>query len=331
MTCSHCGSANPPGKKFCGECGASLGERAAPVIARAPAAPPELAPAVATTSRPPPAALAPAPPRPRHRLAAVDWLLLGTLLPVCVFGFVMTVVHGVRGDFVLAPFLASSALDEQSYPLVKLLLSSPSAEASPLAVEDGLLRLDGSDLRGVSNAGFRLRWSRSAQAGARSLLLTIERGSVRSDVRVLLVPGSLRLPGTPWWAPLPFIVAIVGTALLLLVRGAHGHLARRYYMASLLAAVCATPYFYVPTAPRADLIRLVLVLPLAFGLLLWNLNQFLPGLRLWDRGQRALAWALALLVSVSFAATSRRARGPCTPCRCDQSRKHGVSKSRKGR
>ncbi len=46
----------------------------------------------------------------------------------------------------------------------------------------------------------------------------------------------------------------------------------------------------------------MLVLPLAFGLFLWSLNEFLPGLRLWGRGQRALAWALALLLSASFAA-----------------------------
>jgi class 3 adenylate cyclase len=39
--CPTCGSANPAGKKFCGECGASLSEPAAPT----PAAPPDLAPA----------------------------------------------------------------------------------------------------------------------------------------------------------------------------------------------------------------------------------------------------------------------------------------------
>ena len=87
------------------------------------------------------------------------------------------------------------------------------------------------------------------------------------------------------------------------MRAAHWHLARRYYVASLLLAFCHTPYFSVPTAPRADIISHVLVLPLAFGLLLWNLNEFLPGLRLWGPGQRAVAWALALLLSASFAAT----------------------------
>jgi class 3 adenylate cyclase len=153
----------------------------------------------------------------------------------------------------------------------------------------------------VSNAGFLLRLSRAAQAGARSLLLTIERGSVRSDVRVFLVPG-YSPPGFTWWAPLPLIVGIVGTALLLLVRAAHWHLARRNYVMSLLVAFCHTPYFSVPTAPRAEIIIHVLVQPLACGLLLWTLNEFLPGVRLWGPGQRAVAWALALLLSASTAA-----------------------------
>lgn len=68
------------------------------------------------------------------------------------------------------------------------------------------------------------------------------------------------MPGSPWWAPIPFIV---GSALLLLVRAAHWHLARRYYVASLLWAFFNTPYFSVLTVPWAELISYVLVLPLA--------------------------------------------------------------------
>jgi hypothetical protein len=236
-----------------------------------------------------------------RRLAAIDWLLLGISLPILLFGLVMSVVHGVRGDFVVPTFWATSAADKQSYPLVGRIWSRPSGEASPLAVGDRLVRLEESDLRGVSNAGFMLRWSQAAQAGARSLLLTIDRGGVRSDVRVLLVPGYGPV-GITWWAPLPFIAGSVVTALLLLVRGAHWHLARRYYVASVLLVLSIGPYFAVPTAPRAELITDVLVLPLACGLFLWNLNEFLPRLRLWGPGQRALASALALLLSVSFAA-----------------------------
>jgi len=236
-----------------------------------------------------------------RRLAAIDWLLLGSSLPILLIGLVGTVVHGVRGDFVIAPFFATSAADEQSYPVV--VLSSPSAEANPLAVGDRLLRLEGSDLRGVSAAGFLLRWAQMVQAGARSLRLTIERGSVRSDVRVLLVPGSnLFSVNPPWWTALPFIVGSVGTALILLVRAAHWHLARRNYVVSLLWAIFFMPYFIAPTSLSGEFIGDLLLLPLTNGLLLWNLNEFLPGLRLWGPGQRAVAWALGLLGSAAFVA-----------------------------
>jgi class 3 adenylate cyclase len=131
--------------------------------------------------------------------------------------------------------------------------------------------------------------------------LTVERGGVRFDVRVPRVPGYL-MPSLPWWATLPFIVVSVATAVLLLVRGAHWHLARRYFVASLLVALCSTPYFSKATAPRLDQIRLILILPLALGLSLWCLNESFPGLRLWGRGQRAVAVGLALVQSASFAA-----------------------------
>src|SRR5262249_4937452 len=38
---------------------------------------------------------------PMKRLAAVDWLLLGTTLPIIFIALVVSVVHGVRGDFVV--------------------------------------------------------------------------------------------------------------------------------------------------------------------------------------------------------------------------------------
>jgi hypothetical protein len=96
---------------------------------------------------------------------------------------------------------------------------------------------------------------------------------------------------------------MVGIALLLLMRAAHWHLARRGYVVCLLFAFCTTPYFRAPTAPLTDLIiNHLLVLPLGFGLSFWNLNESLPGVRLWGRGYRVVTWALALLLSASFAA-----------------------------
>src|SRR5262249_3051675 len=188
-----------------------------------------------------------------RRLAAVDWLLLGTSLPVVLIALVVSVVHGVRGDFVVAPFWAASAADRQSYPVVAQSWSSAGGQASPLEVGDRLLRLDSSDLRGMSQFGLIQRWSQAAQAGARSLRLTIERDSVRSDVDVALVPGQFFPPGeAPWWACFAVGVSLGGTALLLLLRAAHWHLARRNYVAMLLLASFTTPWLMAPVSPWGE-------------------------------------------------------------------------------
>jgi class 3 adenylate cyclase len=231
------------------------------------------------------------------RLAAVDWLLLGTLLPIALFGVVMSVVHGVRGDFVRTPFFVSLANDGHSYPTVVRVFSFPGDEPGSIAVGDRLVSFDGDDLAGVSVMGYILRRSRLAMT-ARSMLVTIERGGVRSDVRVPFVPGQ-RWPGAPWWVTLPFDISLVGTALLLLFRGRHWHLARRFYVSSLLFAITTTPYFGAPTAPWAEFAYNLLIAPLAWGLTAWTCFEFIPGLRLWGPRQRAVTGALVLLLSAA--------------------------------
>src|SRR5262245_38928915 len=82
-----------------------------------------------------------------RRLTGVDWLI-GTLLPICVYALVMTLVHGIRYGFLDVPFRVSSSLDAQSYPVVSLFFS----EDSGVAVGDRVLSLEGVDLRGASAA-----------------------------------------------------------------------------------------------------------------------------------------------------------------------------------
>src|SRR5262245_37218900 len=105
---------------------------------------------------------------PMRRFAPIDRLLLGATLPIIFIALVVSIVHGVRGDFVVPPFWAASAADPQSYPVVARSWSYPSGEECPLAVGDRLLRLDSNDLRGMSHFELIQRWSQAAQAGARS-------------------------------------------------------------------------------------------------------------------------------------------------------------------
>lgn len=229
-----------------------------------------------------------------RRLAAVDWLLIGTLLPISLFGVVMTVLYGVRHPSLGLPLVVSSAPSDESYPVVRSFNASPGFETDSLAVGDRLLRLKEIDLRGLSAAGFILRLPEVEWTTDRSLPLTIERDGVRAEVRVPL------LPFVPWWVPLPFVLSLAAIALLLLVRGAHWYLARRFYVASLLFAIFATPYFGNPfAAPRLMITLWVVVVPLAYGLTIWNALESPASalsLRPW---QRVVPLALTLLASAS--------------------------------
>jgi hypothetical protein len=238
-----------------------------------------------------------------RRLAAVDWLLIGTLLPICLASVVLSVVHGVRGDFRWVPLALSSAPDKQSHPIVRWVLPSWSAAGNAVAVGDRVLRLEGNDLRGLSVGGFVWRACATDQT-ARSRLFTVERVGVRYDVRVPLIPGWDGCLGCPWWGPLPLVLSLAGTALLVLVRAAHWHVARRLYVAFLLSAIAETPYFQlsVATAPALWFAVWQLFGPMIFGVTLWSAFEFTPGSRLSGFWQRALPWTPSLLASASAVA-----------------------------
>jgi hypothetical protein len=140
-----------------------------------------------------------------------------------------------------------------------------------------------------------------ARAGAPALNLTIERGGTPSEPAVSFAPGAL-FPSVPWWVPLPLVVALGVTGLLLLVRAPLWPLRRRVYAECILMALAFTPYFCVPIMPRVALALLVVGVPLIGGLVLWTACELVPAARLWGPWQRALTWSLAILLAASYAA-----------------------------
>ena len=236
-----------------------------------------------------------------RRLAAVDWVLLGTLLPLSLFGVAMSVVGGLRGDFLLPQFMVSSAADDGSYPTVFRVFARHGMPDVPVSVGDHVVELEGVDVRGMSALQYMLRWSAIARTRPSSMSMVIERGDVRAAIQAPLVPGFM-YPGVPWWAPLPFVASLIGTALLVLVRGRQRDLARRVFVVCLLVALADMPYFQVPTLPEAVVATTLAVLPIACGLVLWTLYDFIPGVRLWNARRRALAWTLSAMMSAGAAA-----------------------------
>lgn len=204
-----------------------------------------------------------------RRLAAADVLLLGTLLPLTLFGLAMSLIAGLRGDFVLPPFMVSSAVDERSYPTVsRIFVAVPDL---PVSVGDPVLELEGTDVRGMSLLAYMLHWSAAARTNRSSMAMVIEHGERRTAIHPVLVPGFM-LPGVPWWTPLPFVASLILTAVLLLVRAPHWHLRRRVYVACLLVALADMPYFQVPTFPGAFVVTALAGLPIACGLVLRTRN-----------------------------------------------------------
>jgi hypothetical protein len=222
-----------------------------------------------------------------RRLEPVDWLLIGTLLPICLYGIAMSARCGLRAPLLQLPFTVASAPSASAYPTVRRVLAPAAGETDGLAAGDHVVRLGHDDLHGLSAAAFIRRSAAAASSGP--LPFTIERQGTRFERVVKLVP----MP--PWWGTLPFVISLVAIALLLLVRAVRWHLARRFFVASLLVAMYATPYYVNPIlAPNAMMLMAVLVRPLAYGLTLWNALDFVPGTRLraWER---ALPWIVVLL------------------------------------
>lgn len=224
-----------------------------------------------------------------RRLAALDWLLIGTFIPILLFGVVMTVVDGVRYGFVLPPFRVSSAPDEQSYPVV----GNVWVPAVPVAAGDRVVSVEGVSLRGKTAGTSIMRWGEAARR-SRVVRFIIERGASQSEVQVPPAPNIV-----PWWAPLPFALSLAGVVLFLLVRAAHWHLARRFYVASMLFAFSALHYFLQPSANPWFMVTAVLVMPLAYGLTVWNAFDFVPAARPLRPWQIVLPWLLAVWASAA--------------------------------
>jgi class 3 adenylate cyclase len=220
--------------------------------------------------------------------------LLGTLLPLTLFGLAMSFIAGLRGDFVLPPFMVSSAADDRSYPTVsRVFVVTPGL---PVSVGDPVVELEGTDVRGMSLLQYMLRWSAAARTQRSSIAVVVEHGGVRAAIRPPLLPGFM-YPGVPWWTPLPFVASLIATALLVLVRAPHWHLRRRVYVACLLVALADMPYFQVPTAPKAFVVTALAGLPIACGLVLRTLYEFIPDVHLWNARRSALTWGLSAVLS----------------------------------
>jgi class 3 adenylate cyclase len=187
----------------------------------------------------------------------VDWLLLGTLLPI-FFAMLAGGIQAYRasGEHVL-PFRLSGAQGDDGYPLVHS-LRTPHAEIRP---GDRVLRIGEIDLRGLSQPRIRYR-TRALLAASVPLAVEGERSGVRFETEIEPAP----LPS--WWWPLPTWGAFVVVGSFLLAHAPHWHL-RRISFLSMMAWACFGVDYGAPTHPFQKVLANVVAVPSAFTLTLW--------------------------------------------------------------
>jgi class 3 adenylate cyclase len=222
-------------------------------------------------------------------LTGRDWVLIGVLLTAWVAVFGYNLVEAKRYGMERSELVVSSAASPDAHPV---LLASPQSDLRP---GDVLLALDGEDLSGRSAISV-LDAAEDARRAGRAAVLRIGRDAERLEVRVV----STRVVG--WWAFLPFAACVLGTALLILIRAPHWHLARRYFVACWFFAVLLS----LPTMGGAErsqyAIAGLILFPLGAGIGMWNAQDFLLSalpVPAWHRALIAITCALVIASMVN--------------------------------
>jgi class 3 adenylate cyclase len=213
-----------------------------------------------------------------RRSRAVDWWLLGTLLPLYLVlqaaGIQAQLASGAR----TLPFVHTGAQGTDGYPIM---LGSRAPDPR-IQRGDRVLRIGSLDLRGLSWADIRYR-TVPLQREGRPFEVELERGGVRFDL------SFEPLPNPRWWWTVPVWTSFALTGVFLLLRAPHWHLSRRIFAAYLLLG-CWGATWASPVHPVFVFAGLVVANPLQIALFLWAIFEWTrPGPWL-----RAIPWAIGI-------------------------------------
>ncbi len=201
-----------------------------------------------------------------NRLSARDWawiaVLMGAWGGVLAFG----IADGLRTGHARFRVIVASASAHDAYPVVAVVW--PELRATPaLQPGDSLRALAATDLAGWSAHAFNLRAAELAHERG-SAPLQVERAGQTFESALETTPNPV------WFVHLLFPVALIGIALLLLVRARQWHLAWRYFVACwfFAALIPAGPTFFPPTSSLEAAVRWLL--PFGAVLTVWNAQDF---------------------------------------------------------
>jgi class 3 adenylate cyclase len=186
----------------------------------------------------------------------VDWLLLGTLLPLYGVMQLSAIEAQLEARGRTLPLRLTVAQGAEGYPLVLSLRGS----APGVRVGDTVLRMGSLDLRGLSRATVEYRTRPLLRAG-RPFEVELEHDGSRRVVQ--LEPA----PYPSWWWTIPVWFSYVLTGAFLLWRAPHWRLARPFFLA-MVAWGCFGSSYYLPVAPL-QVFGFVVAMGLAVGFSLW--------------------------------------------------------------
>jgi class 3 adenylate cyclase len=228
-----------------------------------------------------------------RRLKLVDWILIGTLLPVWLLCLSLHLYAGFLNAGARLPFDVASAPAGDHPRIDRLWLGVP--ELDGLSPGDRILRLGEEDLRGMSAVELRARALSRARTG-RGLPFVFEH-----DGRPLEQVVHTRGFPSSWWTGAPFAAALGLIGLLLLLRAPDWPLRRRFFAASMLMATLAIPFDSLGGWATAawTIGSLAIAVPIGAGLTLWCAFDWTEGARPASRVQLGLACALTGLFAVA--------------------------------
>ena len=169
-------------------------------------------------------------------LESIDKALIALLVPLWLMSLVLHVKEISRTGFAEPPVYAASSSDSEGYPRVGGFRLERGRGGGTLRVNDVLIQVGETDLRGVGYFGFD---AISLDEAGLSLVtpLVFERDGVRQTV-----PFEMLSSGFAWYRVIP-IVSWVIVSTLILFRGAR-RLESRFLFAATLCVAIQTTQFY---------------------------------------------------------------------------------------
>jgi class 3 adenylate cyclase len=228
------------------------------------------------------------------RSRTVDWVLVATFVPFWLFMLGRQIEREVRGDGNPIGVFAAGAASAADFPIVMADAQETEGIRGPgLRRGDRLLQIGGVDLRGASSFAF--------YADTRQALNALGPAPLELDRDGTHIASQWERPAFGlWWGTIPWQVATVLSAAILLLRARQWRSARPFFVGNVLFAAYFTNFPGFPSTHfdwGASLVCFAVGQPLAIYSF-WRFTESALPLRPWQTGA---FWALGATEALTMA------------------------------